>query len=53
MPMTNEANFWPFARHKKNISDVEKLDILMLKDIYALGICILELMIGRMSVNIF
>lgn len=49
MPLTSEANFWPFARQKKKISDAEKVEILMLKDIYALGICILEMMIGRVS----
>lgn len=51
MPLTTEATFWPFARQKKKISDSEKIEILMLKDIYALGICILELMIGRVSAN--
>jgi hypothetical protein len=49
MPLTSEANFWPFARQKKKINDSEKLEILMLKDLYALGICILEMMIGRTS----
>ena len=29
------------------------MEILMLKDIYALGICILEMMIGRVSANKF
>jgi hypothetical protein len=53
MPLSSEANYWPFARQKKKISDAEKLEVLMLKDIYALGICILELMIGRMSSNKF
>ena len=53
MPLSSEANYWPFARQKKKISDSEKLEVLMLKDIYALGICILELMIGRMSSNKF
>ena len=53
MPLSSEATNWPFARQKKKISDSEKLEILMLKDIYALGICILELMIGRVSSNKF
>ena len=53
MPLSSEANFWPFARQKKKISDAEKLEVLMLKDIYALGICILELMIGRVSTSKF
>lgn len=35
------------------MSDSEKLEILMLKDIYALGICLLELMIGRIGSNKF
>lgn len=52
--MTQQGNLWPFARHqKKNISDSEKMELLMLKDIYSLGICILELMIGRMSSSKF
>jgi small neutral amino acid transporter SnatA (MarC family) len=53
MPLTSEANMWPFARQKKKISDAEKLEVLMLKDLYALGICVLELMIGRVSTTKF
>ena len=53
MPLSSEANYWPFARQKKKISDSEKLEVLMLKDIYALGICVLELMIGRISTSKF
>ena len=49
LPLTNEANFWPFVRGRNKISDAEKIEILMLKDIYSLGICLLELMIGRFS----
>jgi len=49
LPLTNEANFWPFIRGRKRVSDAEKIEILMLKDIYSLGICLLELMIGRFS----
>lgn len=50
MPLTTtEGSLWPFARNKKKITDAEKLELLMLKDIYALGICILEMMIGRVS----
>ena len=33
LPMTNEANFWPFVKGRSRISDAEKLEILMLKDI--------------------
>lgn len=44
----------PFARNnKKTFSDQEKREILMLKDIYSLGIVLLELMIGRVSENKF
>ena len=53
MPLTTEGALWPFARQKKKISDAEKLELLMLKDIYALGICILEMMIGRVSATKF
>jgi hypothetical protein len=49
MPLTSENSLWPFARNKKKVSDGEKQELLMLKDIYALGICILEMMIGRVS----
>lgn len=49
MTHSTEANYWPFSRNKKTISDREKLEVLMLKDIYSLGICILEMMIGRFS----
>lgn len=53
LPMTNEANFWPFVKGRSRISNAEKLEILMLKDIYSLGICLLELMIGRFSTKKF
>ena len=49
MPLSTEANYWPFSKNKKQITDREKIEVLMLKDIYSLGICILELMIGRTS----
>ena len=49
MPLSSEANYWPFSKNKKQITNREKLEVLMLKDIYSLGICILELMIGRTS----
>jgi hypothetical protein len=35
------------------MNDREKLEMFMLKDIYSLGICILELMIGRTSTSEF
>lgn len=47
MPLSQEANFWPFIRGRRRVSEAEKLEIIMLKDIYSLGICLLELMIGR------
>lgn len=51
-PLNIEANQWPFSKGKrKNYSTNEKKEILMLKDIYALGICLLEMMIGRISEN--
>jgi serine/threonine protein kinase len=46
LPMTDK---WPFTRGRKNFKEAEKIEILMLKDIYSLGICLLELMIGRFS----
>ena len=53
MPLSTEANYWPFSKNKKQITDREKVEVLMLKDIYSLGICILELMIGRTSKQSF
>lgn len=49
MPLSVEASYWPFSKQKKNITDREKIEVIMLKDIYSLGIAILELMIGRTS----
>ena len=48
-PFTPEASYWPFSQHKdpKDLTEKEKLDVLMLKDVYSIGICILEMMIGR------
>ena len=51
IPLTNEANFWPFVRGRARLSEAESIEILMLKDIYSLGICLLELMIGRFETN--
>ena len=53
LPLTSEGALWPFARAKKKVTDSEKMELLMLKDIYALGICILEMMIGRVSATKF
>mgnify|MGYP003695028639 CR=1 FL=1 len=49
LPISSQANYWPFSKQKKTLTTREKLDVLMLKDIYSLGICILEMMIGRFS----
>lgn len=49
LPISTEANYWPFSKQKQTLTDREKLEVLMLKDIYSLGICILEMMIGRTS----
>jgi serine/threonine protein kinase len=49
LPFEPEASYWPFSKQKdpKTLTPDEKLEVLMLKDIYAIGICILEMMIGR------
>ena len=53
IPNSQEAMFWPFSRNKKGYSEKEKLEFFMLKDIYSLGICILELMIGRTNLKVY
>ena len=53
MPLSVEASYWPFSKQKKQITDREKAEVIMLKDIYSLGIAILELMIGRTSRQTF
>jgi serine/threonine protein kinase len=51
-PLNVEANQWPFSKgRKKNFNQNEKKEVLMLKDIYSLGICLLEMMIGRINEN--
>lgn len=47
LAVSKESNFWPFVANKTRMSERGKLEILMLKDIYSLGIVLLELMIGR------
>lgn len=42
----NKTALWPFAKGKKQNQN-PALEILMLKDIYSLGICLIELMKGR------
>ena len=49
-PLNMESNQWTIAKGKKRgFSANEKREILMLKDIYSLGIWLLEMMIGRVS----
>ena len=45
--LNTKASYWPFSKQKTQISEREKAEVIMLKDIYTLGIAILELMIGR------
>lgn len=44
-----DATYWPFSRNKKMLTDREKMEVLMLKDVHQFAITILELMIGRTS----
>ncbi len=48
-PFNSDVSYWPFSRSKKNLTHNDKLEVLMLKDVYCFAICILELMIGRTS----
>lgn len=50
-PLNIDANSWPFGKRRRNCSNKEKKELLMLKDVYSLGICLLEMMIGRISEN--
>jgi len=51
-PLSIDANQWQFSKgRRKDFTPNEKKEILMLKDIYSLGICMLEMMIGRISEN--
>jgi hypothetical protein len=49
IPLDPTASHWPFSQQKdpNTLTVNEKLEVLMLKDIYAIGVCILEMMIGR------
>ena len=47
--INTKASYWPFSKQQTKITEREKLEVIMLKDIYTLGISILELMIGRTS----
>lgn len=42
---------WEFLCKKTDLKEEDKDEFIMLKDIYTLGICILELMIGRFGTH--
>jgi hypothetical protein len=42
---------WEFLYKKADLKEEDKEELLMLKDIYTLGVCILELMIGRFGTH--
>lgn len=49
LPLEPEAGVWPFAKGKdpEKLTKAEKMEVLKLRDIYAIGVCILEMMLGR------
>jgi serine/threonine protein kinase len=47
LPTFAKANSWPFMREGQRNSKTFQIEMLKLKDIYSVGICLLELMIGR------
>jgi serine/threonine protein kinase len=53
LPLEPEATYWPFSKLKdpKKLTENERMEVLMLKDIYAIGVCILEMMIGRFGLE--
>jgi hypothetical protein len=55
LPLSEEASYWPFQKNKlqKDLTKSERVEVLMLKDVYSLGVCILEMMIGRFKPNDF
>ncbi len=42
---------WEFLHKKTDLKKEDKDELIMLKDIYTLGVCILELMIGRFGTH--
>lgn len=42
---------WEFLGKKSDLKEEDKEEFIMLKDIYTLGVCILELMIGRFGTH--
>ena len=48
-PDSRDARYWPFCKGRVNETIEDKIEIMKLKDIYSIGICLLELMIGRTS----
>lgn len=53
LPTFAKANSWPFMREGQRNSKDFQIEMLKLKDIYSVGICLLELMIGRHFSNKF
>ena len=51
VPLNPQASYWPYSRNKKMLSERERMEVLMLKDIYSFAIAVLELMIGRSGVK--
>jgi serine/threonine protein kinase len=51
LPLKPEAGVWPFKKSKdpNSLTKEEKLEVLKLRDIYAIGVCVLEMMLGRHS----
>jgi hypothetical protein len=51
---TKDSNFWPFSKNKRTaLTKEEKFEKLKLKDIYSVGVCMFELLIGRSSPSHF
>ena len=42
---------WEFLNRKADLKEEDRGELIMLKDIYTLGVCILELMIGRFGTH--
>jgi len=52
LKLDSSSSYWPFAVNKPVLSEDERLEFLKMKDIYSIGICIIELMIGRSDLHI-
>ena len=42
---------WEFLSKKADLREEDKEEYIMLKDVYTLGVCVLELMIGRFGTH--